>query len=200
MNQINILKIIAREIKNWTEFFIRNIPGQLGYFIRSFYFNKRLSKKFLNTRFETGLRIEYPKNLEIGSNSYFGFECKIYASEFSKVKIGSNCSFNSNVMVNARGKGSIIIGDNVLIGPNVVLRSSDNAFNSVREIIKNQGMEDGCIVIKNDVWIGSNCVVLKNITIGKGSIVAAGAVVTKDVEPYSIVGGVPAKIIKRRKK
>ena len=198
MNLINCFKIIAREIKNWTEFLIRNIPGQLGYLIRSIYFNKRLSKKFSNTRLETGLRIEYPKNLEIGSNSYLGFDCKIYASELSKVRIGSNCSFNSNVMVNARGKGSIVIGDNVLIGPNVVLRSSDHAFNSIKEIIKNQGMDDGYIVINDDVWIGSNCVLLKNITIGKGSIVAAGAVVTKDVEPYSIVGGVPANIIKRR--
>ena len=200
MNKIQILKIIPREIKNWIESFIRYIPGQIGLFIRSFYFSRRLSKTFSNNRLETGLRIEYPKNLEIGSYSYFGFDCKIYASEFSKVKIGCNCSFNSNVMINARGKGSIVIGNNVLIGPKVVLRSSDHAFKSLKEKIKNQGMDDGYILINDDVWIGSNCVLLKNITIGEGSVIAAGAVVTKNVEPYTIVGGVPAKIIKRRKK
>ena len=54
--------------------------------------------------------MEYPKNVELGSDSYFGFNCKIFASEFSKVKIGSKASINSNVMINARGKGKIIIG------------------------------------------------------------------------------------------
>ncbi len=194
-----IFKTIIREIKIWLEFFISNIPGRIGYLFRSFYFNLRVNKFFCNNVLETGLRIEYPKNLELGSGSYFGFDCKIYSSEFSKVKIGSGCEFNSNVMINARGRGSIFIGNNVLIGPNVVLRSSDHSFVSLSEKISEQGMEDGYIIVKDNVWIGSNCVILKNITIGEGSIVAAGAVVTKDIEPYSLVGGVPAKIIKKRK-
>ena len=193
------IKTIIREIKIWMEYLIGNIPGRIGYLIRSLYFNLRVNKFFHNNVLETVLRIEYPKNLELGSCSYFGFNCKIYSSEFSRVKIGSGCEFNSNVMINARGRGSIVIGNNVLIGPNVVLRSSDHSFVSFSETISKQGMEDGHIVVEDDVWIGSNCVILKNITIGKGSIVAAGAVVTKDIEPYSIVGGVPAKIIKTRK-
>ena len=194
-----IIKSIIRETKVWMEYLIGNIPGRIGYLIRSHYFNLRVNKYFYNNILETGLRIEYPKNLELGSGSYFGFDCKIYASEFSKVKIGSGCEFNSNVMINARGRGSIFIGNNVLIGPNVVLRSSDHSFVSLSEKISEQGVEDGYIIVKDNVWIGSNCVILKNITIGEGSIVAAGAVVTKDIEPYSLVGGVPAKIIKKRK-
>ena len=195
---MKFLKFIAREIKIWSEFFIGNIPGEVGSKIRSFYFCIRLKKIFLNNRFETGLRIEYPKNLELGSNSSFGFDCKIYASEFSKIKIGSNCEFNSNVMINARGEGSITIGDHVLIGPNVVLRSADHTFERLNIPISKQGMTGGKIVIKNDVWIGSNCVILQNCTIGEGSVIAAGAVVTKDIEPNTIVGGVPAKFIKKR--
>ena len=195
---MNFLKMLLREIKNWFEFFIRNIPGIIGYAIRSLYFSKRLKKRFSNNRFETGIRIEYPRNLELGSDSYFGIDCKIYASEFSKIIIGSNCEFNSNVMINARGSGFIKIGDNVLIGPNSVLRSSDHSFKSLNKLINKQGMDDGKIVIKDDVWIGSNCVILQNCTIGKGSVIAAGAVVTKDIEPYTIVGGVPAKFIKKR--
>ena len=193
------LKIIIREIKTWIEFFIGNIPGKIGSIIRSTYFNLRVKRSFYNNKLETGLRIEYPRNLELGSGSYFGFDCKIYSSENSKVKIGSGCEFNSNVMINARGKGSIVMGNNVLIGPNVVLRSSDHVFDSLSDPICMQGMDDGYIVVQDDVWIGSNCVILKNTTIGKGSIVAAGAVVTKDIEPYSVVGGVPARIIKKRK-
>ena len=101
-------------------------------------------------------------------------------------------------MINARGNGSIVIGDNVLIGPNVVLRSSDHSFGNLEENINKQGMTDGNILIKDNVWIGSNCVILQNCIIGEGSIVAAGSVVTKDVLPFSVVGGIPAKIIKKR--
>ena len=192
------LKLILREIKNWLEFIVRNIPGIIGYKLRSFYFSRRLFKTFLNNILESGIRIECPRNVELGSSSYFGFDCKIYASEFSKVKIGSDCEFNSNVMINARGNGSITIGNNVLIGPNVVLRSSNHSFENLEKSISKQGMNHGEIIIKDDVWIGSNCVILQNCTIGKGSIIAAGAVVTKDIESYSVVGGVPARLIKKR--
>ena len=58
---MNFLKMLLREIKNWFEFFIRNIPGIIGYAIRSLYFSKRLKKRFSNNRFETGIRIEYPE-------------------------------------------------------------------------------------------------------------------------------------------
>ena len=195
---MNLLLIIKRELKDWTEFFIRNIPGRIGYLLRSIYIRNRLTKSFKNNRFEAGIRIENPKNIELGNDSYYGFDCKIYASELSKVIVGSNVTFNSNVMVNARGKGSIDIGDNVLIGPNVVLRSSNHSFNNLNEPIIQQGMTYGHIVIENNVWIGSNCVILPKCKIGEGSIIAAGAVVTNDVESYSIVGGVPAKFIKKR--
>ena len=61
-----------------------------------------------------------------------------------------------------------------------------------------QGMTEGKIIIHNDVWIGSNAVILPNCEVGNGVIIAAGAVVTSNIDPYSIVGGVPAKLIKRR--
>lgn len=195
---MNFISNFKREFKDWLEFFIRNTPGSIGNAIRNFYLKARILKSFKNNRFETGLRIEYPKNISLGSDSYFGIDCKIYASELSNIVIGSNVTFNSNVMINARGKGSIVIGDNVLIGPNVVLRSSNHSFNKLNLPIIEQGMTEGNILIENNVWIGSNCVILPKCKIGKGSVIAAGAVVTKDVESYSIVGGVPAKHIKRR--
>ena len=189
---------LKRELKDWLEFFIRNIPGRIGFFCRGIYYKKRLLNSFENCRFEAGLRIDYPSNVEIGSNSYIGFNCKIYASEFSKIKIGANVTFNSNVMINARGKGRIIIGDNVLIGPNVVLRSNNHSFDTTKMPIIDQGMNEGEIIINDDVWIGSNAVILPNCKIGKGVIIAAGAVVTSDVESYSVIGGVPANLIKKR--
>ena len=93
-------------------------------------------------------------------------------NQLSRVKVGSNVTFNSNVMVNARGKGSIKIGDNVLIGPNVVLRSCNHSFANLDEPIIKQGMIEGEIVIEDNVWIGSNCVILPKCKIGEGSIIS----------------------------
>ena len=192
--------IFIRELRDWVEFFVRNIPGRIGFRIRTFYYGLRLSKPIKKIRFESGLRIESPRNIELGNGSYFGFNCKLYASELSSIKIGFNASFNSNVMVNARGKGRIFIGNNVLIGPNVVLRSNNHSFESIDRPVIEQGMSEGEIIIHDDVWIGSNAVVLSNCEIGKGAIIAAGAVVTSNVDSYSIVGGVPAKLLKNRLK
>ena len=189
---------ILREIKDWVEFFIRNIPGQIGFFIRSNYYLIRIKVPFKNNRFETGLRIECPRNVSLGSNSFFGLDCKIYASELSEIKIGSNVTFNSNVMINARGKGRIVIGNNVLIGPNCVLRANNHSFTNTKKPISQQGMTEGSIFIEDDVWISSNSVILPNCRIGKGAIIGAGAVVTNNIEAYSIVGGVPAKKIRSR--
>ena len=192
------LTSFAREIKDWLEYFVARIPGRLGNNLRNFYFKKRFSGKFSNNRFEPGFRVEFPKNIKIRSNSFYGLDCKLYASKTSSIQIGSNISFNSNVMINARGVGKIIIGNNVLIGPNVVIRSNNHQHIDASIPIKEQGMTKGEIIIKDNVWISSNCVILPNCTIGEGAIVAAGAVVTKDVEPFSIVGGIPAKIIGKR--
>ena len=192
---MNIFIPILRELKDWLEFFVNSAPGRLGNFLRNLYYKYRSKNTFVNNRFEIGLRIEYPKNVKISSNSYFGLNCKIYACETSFVEIGENASFNSNVMINARGIGKIIIGKNVLIGPNVVIRSNNHKYEDLNRPIIDQGMAKGEIIIENNVWISSNCVILPNCTIGEGSIVAAGAVVTKDIEPYTIAGGIPAKKI-----
>ena len=195
---MKIIFLLIRELKDWFEFVIRNIPGGIGVFTRGHYYKFRLRESFENNRFEVGIRIEFPRNVLLKSNSYYGINCKIYASELSKVKIGFNASINSNVMINARGKGRIFIGNNVLIGPNVVLRSNNHNFKSSRIPIISQGMTEGEIIVGNDVWIGSNAVILPNCNIGDGVIIGAGAVVTSDIEPYTVVGGIPARFIKKR--
>lgn len=94
--------------------------------------------------------------------------------------------------------GNVVIGDNVMIAPNVVIAGGNHG------IIKNGipmcdqlGTSKG-IKIGNDVWIGANVVILDGVIVGEGAVVAAGAVVSNNVEPYSIVAGVPAKKIKMR--
>jgi len=90
---------------------------------------------------------------------------------------------------------NLIIGDRVAIGPNVILLTSSDPNNScIRPYVK---VERGRIFIDDDAWLGAGSIIMPNITIGKGAVVGAGAVVTKNVDPYSIVAGVPAKTIKK---
>ena len=80
----------------------------------------------------------------------------------------------------------------------MVLRSNNHTFKSTKIPIISQGMTEGEIIIGNDVWIGSNAVILPNCNIGDGAIIGAGAVVTSNIEPYTVVGGIPARFIKKR--
>lgn len=96
------------------------------------------------------------------------------------------------------GAGGITIGNYVMIANNVSILSTDHAFDDPARPMMRQGNVQRPVVIENDVWLGANVVVMPGVCIGSGSIVGAGAVVTHDVPPYAIVGGVPAKVIKYR--
>lgn len=109
---------------------------------------------------------------------------------------GSGTSANAGVVI--YGTGGVRIGDNVRIAANAVIVSSSHVISSTRTPIAFQGHTARGIAIEDDVWIGANSTVLDGVVIGRGSVVAAGAVVNRDVAPYSIVGGVPARRIRSR--
>jgi acetyltransferase-like isoleucine patch superfamily enzyme len=109
---------------------------------------------------------------------------------------GKNITIGKNVFINSgchfQDQGGIVIGDNTLIGHNVVLATINHDLNP----LNNRKNHYAPINIASNVWIGSNATVLSGVTIGEWAVIAAGAVVTKDVPPYTVVGGVPAKVIK----
>lgn len=96
------------------------------------------------------------------------------------------------------GQGGVSIGANCLLGPRVTVLSENHAFASTVIPIKSQGNVRSEVRIEDDCWIGAGATILAGVTIGHGSIVAAGAVVTKDCQPFSILGGVPAKLLRSR--
>lgn len=127
-----------------------------------------------------------------------GTNVNIYPkSEFSSsVELGNN----SDIGYAARLNGKCIIGNDVIMGPEVIVYTTNHRSDSVDIPIKNQGnTEEKPVVISDGCWICARCIILPGVTIGEGAIVAAGAVVTKDVPPFSVVGGNPAKVIRRRK-
>jgi acetyltransferase-like isoleucine patch superfamily enzyme len=109
---------------------------------------------------------------------------------------GKNITIGKNVFINSgchfQDQGGIVIGDNTLIGHNVVLATINHDLNP----LNNRKNHYASINIASNVWIGSNATVLPGVTIGEWAVIAAGAVVTNDVPPNTVAGGVPAKVIK----
>jgi galactoside O-acetyltransferase len=135
-------------------------------------------------------------NIVIGDNFASMGQLYLYANDSGFVQIGNDCDVNTNVQIGG-ACGRIIIGNHVMIAANVVLRAATHGTS--RGIpMKLQPSIPGEICIEDDVWIGSNAVVTADVTIARGTIVAAGAVVTRSTEPYSIVAGVPARKIGER--
>ncbi len=102
------------------------------------------------------------------------------------------------MVVYVYGQGGVKIGNYVRITAHTIIVAPQHIFKRRDIPICEQGIESKGIIIEDDVWIGAHCTILDGVKIGKGAIIAAGAVVTKDVAPYSTVGGVPAKLIKVR--
>ena len=109
------------------------------------------------------------------------------------IKIGENFYMNSGCHL----LGEIYIGNDVLIGPKTVIWGRDHGI-AKNKLVREQEYKKEPIIIEDDVWIGANVTILKGVTIGKGAVVAAGSVVVKDVPPFAVVAGVPAKVIKYR--
>jgi galactoside O-acetyltransferase len=193
----NIVRVVINQIKDIYEAFIFFFPGAGGNYLRKKWIKNKCRMNGSGGTFGIGSRFEYPENIEIGNNAYIGRFSFLQAGQ-SVIKMGDNIGLNVNAFLVAGPDGGIFIGNNVMIGPNVVIRSADHNHQSLDRPMQNQGQISGNIIIENDVWIGGNVVITKDVTIGEHSIVAAGSVVTKDVEPLSIVGGVPAKLIKKR--
>ena len=113
----------------------------------------------------------------------------------AKVSLGDR----SGIGINARINGECTIGSDVMMGADVIIITRNHAFSRTDIPMMQQGFQkEKPVVIGNDVWIGDRVVILPGVTIGDGSILAAGAVVTRDVPPYAIVGGVPARILRMR--
>lgn len=114
-----------------------------------------------------------------------------------KVSIGAGSSIAQNVTITGLESG-VQIGANVMIAPNVVIVAFNHGYADTTIPMKFQTNSEEAVVINDDVWIGANATIGKGVTIGKGAIIASNSFVNKDVEDFCIVGGVPAKLLKRR--
>ncbi|MDF2094127.1 acyltransferase [Knoellia sp. 3-2P3] len=110
-----------------------------------------------------------------------------------RIQVGQNLYVNGGCHL----QGDIVIGDDVMIGPKTVIWTRDHGLARGARI-RTQEHTNGRVNIGDDVWIGASAVILKGVTLGEGAVVGAGSVVTRDVAPYTIVAGNPAKPIGER--
>ena len=118
----------------------------------------------------------------------------ILLGDFSDVVFGNNLQINENCIIR-----NAVLGNNIMIAPEVYFLHDGHKYETTDIPMIDQGRTYyPPTIVEDDVWIGARVLIMPGKKIGKGSIIAAGSVVIKDVEPYSIVGGNPAKLIKKR--
>ena len=171
-----------------------------------------------------GVRIDFKSKISIGKTLIIGNNVYINALSKNGITIGNNVSIGSNTIIECTGviselgeglvignevgiaqncfiqvRGNVVIGNNVIIGPNVSVFSENHNFSEINIPINRQGVNRKGVLIEDGVWISSGATILDGVKIGKNSIIAAGAIVTKDVPSFGIVGGIPANFIKDRR-
>ncbi len=145
----------------------------------SFFYKQIMISCGKNVRFSSITSDFTYRNISIGNSVYIGPDARFVATE-----------------------SKIYIGNKVLFGPGVTIIGGDHRNNVVGQFIydikEKQPGDDLDVTIEDDVWVGANVTILKGVTVGRGAIIAAGSLVLKNVAPYSIAGGVPAKVLKYR--
>jgi acetyltransferase-like isoleucine patch superfamily enzyme len=141
-----------------------------------------------------------PRFKEHGKNFYFD---PWGSYSFKTISVGDDVSLGERPTLLAP-RSHIKIGNHVMFGPEVTIRGGNHVIDYVGRFMKDikdeekRPQDDLDVTIQDDVWVGTRAIILHGVTIHRGAVVAAGAVVIKDVPPYSIVGGLPAKVLRFR--
>ena len=141
------------------------------------------------------LRAGMKTNIKIGKFCYVHPYAMLLCYN-GNIELGDFVSINSFCVL--YGHGELIIGNNVRIAAGTIIAPVNHVFSDPNKPIRQQGIITKGIIIKDDVWIGANSTILDGVTIGRGSVIGAGSVVTTTIEPYSIAVGVPCKVVKKR--
>jgi acetyltransferase-like isoleucine patch superfamily enzyme len=171
------------------------------------WFGRRMALRHKNVEIDPTARISpeariHPRKGKIR----IGPRCSIAAGAIvqGNVELGENVSIQTGSILIGYGTvenpdGRIRIGNNVRIAPFVQMIAGNHCFDDTTRPISGQGLIHQPILLEDDIWVAGRVIITAGVTVGMGSVLAAGAVVTKDVPAWSICGGVPAKILKSRK-
>ncbi len=149
-----------------------------------------------NVVIENGVLVFHPENIEIGNNVYIGHYTILKGYYKNKMIIGDNCWIGQQCFFHSAG--GLYIGKAVGIGPKVTILTSQHRGDDVGLPVYLTEIDFAPVEIGDGVDIGAGAIILPGVRIGEGAIIGAGAVVTKDVPPYEIWAGIPAKPLRKR--
>jgi acetyltransferase-like isoleucine patch superfamily enzyme len=195
------------------------VPTVLGVGLRGLAYRSILHMQGM-AAIEARVRIRYAGNVHLGANAYLDEGVYLHACP-QGIWIGANSfvmhgsvlhTYNFRDLPHAfirigrdsligeynvlRGQGGITIGDRVYTAPMVQMLAVNHVFDDPNRPISEQGITAQGIIVEDDAWIGAGAVLTDGVRVGKGAVVAAGAVVTQDVAAHTVVGGVPAKVLR----
>lgn len=153
-------------------------------------------KKMGRINVEGLVRIPFAGNIILHDGVHLCRDLEIISTKDSKLLIKEGAFIGPRVMISCHV--GISIGKGSLLGENVCIHDNNHKYSNRLLPIKEQGFEAQPIIIGDDVWIGANAILLPGITLGSGCVVAAGSVVTKSFSEYSVIAGVPARLINSR--
>ncbi|MFA6567392.1 MAG: acyltransferase [Victivallales bacterium] len=157
-------------------------------------FRGRFRRIGVNVTFDGHVEIPQPEFISIGDNVRFYHGVCLQSSGGREIVIGSKSHFAPYCVL----YGPLEIGEGCCVAAHAVFAGVGHQYDDPSIPFADRPGIARKIVIEDNVWIGANAVIIQGVRVGSGSIIGAGAVVTKDVEPYSVMGGVPARLIKRR--
>lgn len=179
---------------------IRSLPGRaiakLRRSARARLLRRRLAAAGASILVEPGAAVTGGHRVELADGVRLMANCHLWATDAGQISIGARTYVGSNSWVVANA--SVRIGANVLIAPFCYIQDTDHGFEDVSVPIQDQPSKSTPIVIEDDVWLGAHVVVTRGVTIGRGSVVGAGSIVTRDIAPYSIAVGSPARVVRTR--
>ena len=196
------------------------IPTVIGILIRTFVYRLILSIDG-NAAIENNVRLRFVNNIRLGNGCYLDENVYLHACPSgidigentlvmhgavlhvynfrdlpnAGIKIGKDCLISEYTII--RGQGGVNIGDRVYTSPNTQIMAVNHVFDNPDHPFIHQGITAQGIQIEDDVWLGANAVITDGVRIGQGAVIAAGAVVTKNVPEHTIVAGVPAQFIRK---
>lgn len=201
-------------------FMVGWVPTVVGIGLRAMLYRLILSMDGV-AAIENGVRLRFADHIHLGRNAYLDQGVYLHACP-DGISIGENTFVMHGAVLHVynfrdlphafirigrdsligelnvlRGQGGITIGDRVYSAPLVQILAVNHVYADPNRPFVEQGITAEGIVVEDDVWIGAGAIITDGVTVGQGAVVAAGAVVTQDVPPHSVVGGVPARVLKR---
>jgi acetyltransferase-like isoleucine patch superfamily enzyme len=210
----HVKELVITTCVNW----IPVIAG--GVFIRNLAYRLLFKKMGNSVYIQNGAEFSGTNNIEVGSEAFIARGASIVIrTPNTRVVLGNKVALDKGVIINASsdncsisidentyigpytcigGPGPVKIGKHCLIAAHSGIVANNHIFSDPTELIRNQGVTHQGVVIEDNCWLGYGVKVLDGVTIGEGSVIGAGAVVTKDIPAYSVAVGIPAKVIRSR--